>query len=71
MRVMQLFDIIIDAIRRLNLNHGLTDDEARELIGAADKVNAVRELVADRLTTELTPEKGDEETDTLENTCPD
>lgn len=53
---LELFDRIADAAKRLVLDYDLTDEEAKELAAATDKVNEARGKYTDR---KLTPSHRD------------
>ena len=44
----ELFERIVFSAKRLVLDHDLSDDEAKEIAAATDKVNVIRGKYADR-----------------------
>ncbi|KKN88800.1 hypothetical protein LCGC14_0244070 [marine sediment metagenome] len=53
MKVLDLFERIVFSAKRLVLDHDLSDEEAREIAEATDKVNKVRGKYTDRKLVEV------------------
>jgi hypothetical protein len=48
MRAIDLFERIVFSAKRLVLDYDLSDNEAKEIAAATDKVNEIREQYTDR-----------------------
>lgn len=48
MKALELFERIVFSAKRLVLDHDLSDDEAKEIASATDKVNKIRGRYTDR-----------------------
>jgi len=61
MKAIELFERIVFSAKRLVLDHDLSDDEAKEIAEATDKVNEIRDKYTDRKLIEIEADRGEVE----------
>jgi hypothetical protein len=57
MKALELFERIVFSAKRLVLDYDLSDDEAKEIASATDKVNEIRGKYSDRKLEEISDER--------------